>query len=377
MTLMEIRNEFEYLKTGKVYFNHASVGPLPNRTVEAIKSYSEERSTGSINNFMHYLAIDKRAKRKLGNLIGCKPDRIAWSSSVGFSMSILAQGLNWEPGDRIILNNIEFPSNVYPFMNLQSKGVEIDFVDAKNGIVNLDDYEKLITPRTKLISISYVQFLSGYRTEIRRLSEICKSKGILLSVDVIQAAGNSLIEAEEWGVDFLTGGTQKWLCALEGLSYFYITEELQERLNQTMVGWGSVMDAWELLDYKLEYPKHAGRFQGGTPNSIGVFALNSSLDLFLKFGKEEIQKRVLDNSKYLISNLKELGFTPLLQNEEDEHLSAIVTFDAPNADDIKSKLAEKNIIVEVRVGKVRLSPHFYNTKEEIDLFLSELEKLKA
>ncbi len=376
MNIEKIRSEFEYLKTGKIYFNHASIGPLPSKTVKAVEEYLTQRSAGEINIFKDYLSVEKKAKEKLSELIGCSVNRIAWSDNVGNSMSLLAQGLQWKTGDRIIFNNIEFPSNVYPFMNLRSEGVEIDFVDASDGIVRVEEYEKLITPKTKLISISLVQFLSGYRTDVKALSDICHRNGIVLAVDTIQACGTMKIEAENWGIDFLSGGTQKWLLGLEGLSYLYISEELQNRIKQRNVGWGSVENAWELLDYELKFPSSARRFQGGTPNSVGIFAANSSFTLFVENGIENIEKRIKENSRYLINKLAEIGFSPILLNVDDSHLAGIVTFDAQNAEAIKNELLKKNMIVEVRVGKIRISPHFYNTKEEIDAVVDAIGELK-
>lgn len=374
MTIREIRKQFEYLTTGKIYFNHASVGPLPKKTVDTISDYLVQRSRTDINVFMHYLAAEKEAKKKLAKLLGCETDRLAWTDNVGNSMSMLAQGLQWQTGDRIILNNIEFPSNVYPFLNLKNQGVEVDFVDASDGMAEVKEYEKLITPKTKIISVSLVQFLSGYKIDIKALGELCQRHGIILAVDAIQATGAVQIKAADWKIDFLTGGTQKWLMGLEGLSYIYITEELQERINQRFVGWGSVKDSWELLDYNLDFPQSAKRFQNGTPNVAGVLAANSSFDLFIDYTIENVERRIKENTRYLIEKLSEIGYSPILKNQEDFHLAGIVTFDSENADKLKNELAKRDMIIEVRVGRVRISPHFYNTKEEMDAIVKAIKE---
>ncbi len=376
MNIDEIRKQFDYLSTGKIYFNHASIGPLPAKTVQAVEKYLFARSANEINNFMNYLAVDKRAKKKLGKILGCRPERLAWKDNVGNGMSLLSSGLDWKTGDRIILADIEFPSNVYPFLNLKREGVEVDFVKSEDGILSVAEYEKLITPRTKLISVSMVQFLSGYRTDIKELSDLCRSRGIILSVDAIQAAGAIQIKAEEWGVDFITGGAQKWLLGMEGLSYIYVSEELQDMIKQKDIGWGSVANAWELLDYDLTLNPTAQRYQSGTPNSAGVFAADASLGLFVENGMKQIEKRILNNSKYLIEKLKSLGYSPILGEEEEKHIAGIVTFNSQNAERIKEELGKKKIIVEVRVGRVRISPHFYNTKEEIDSMIEALREIK-
>jgi len=168
---------------------------------------------------------------------------------------------------------------------------EIDFAKSRNGIVDLEDLETLITPKTKLISISLVQFLSGYRADISAIGELCKQHGIIFCVDAIQGTGVVQIDVKKSNIDFLTGGSQKWLMSSQGLSYVYITEELQSRINQKFVGWTSVKDAWNLLDFELTFRDSADRFQNGTVNALGVAIFEASLTMFNQFGIENIERR--------------------------------------------------------------------------------------
>ena len=375
MELNEIRELFPYLKQGKIYFNHASIGPLPLNVKEIIERYSVERSEGTINNYKQFLLVETRARKKIAQLLNAPPQNITWSTNVGTAMSMLAQGLDWQTGDEIILNNIEFPSNVYPFLNLQSKGVKVKFVKAKNGILNLEDIEKEITERTKLISVSLVQFLSGFQIDLKSLSEICRKHGIILSVDAIQAAGNVKIDLTETNVDFLAGGTQKWLLGLQGLAYVYVGNELLEKLNPTILGWQSVANPWELLNYDLTFPDDARKFLSGTLNALGIFAFNKSLEIFLNFGFENVYSQVKNNTNFLLEKSQEIGLKPLTAGLPQCNQSAIVTFKVENATQIKEELGKKNIIVEIREGMIRVSPHFYNTRQEIERFTEELELL--
>ncbi len=375
MELNEIRELFPYLKQGKIYFNHASIGPLPLNVKEIIERYSVERSEGTINNYKQFLLVETRARKKIAQLLNTPPQNITWSTNVGTAMSMLAQGLDWQTGDEIILNNIEFPSNVYPFLNLQSKGVKVKFVKAKNGILNLEDIEKEITERTKLISVSLVQFLSGFQIDLKSLSEICRKHGIILSVDAIQAAGNVKIDLTETNVDFLAGGTQKWLLGLQGLAYVYVGNELLEKLNPTILGWQSVANPWELLNYDLTLPDDARKFLSGTLNALGIFAFNKSLEIFLNFGLENVYSQVKNNTNFLLEKLQEIGLSPLTAGLPQCNQSAIVTFKVENATQIKEELGKKNIVVEIREGMIRVSPHFYNTRQEIERFTEELKLL--
>jgi len=273
---------------------------------------------------------------------------------------------------RIILNDIEFPSNVYPFLNLQRLGVEIDMVKSRNGVVDVGDIENAITPKTKLVSISLVQFLSGYRADIDAIGSLCKEKGIIFCVDAIQATGVVEIDVAKSQIDFLCGGTQKWLMSSQGLSYIYLTEELQSRITQKNVGWASVNDAWNLLDYNLSLKSTAERFQNGTINVLGVCLFDASLDLFLGFGMNNVENRILKNTEHFIYQLVEIGIEPILKNVDTKNRAGIVSFKHERSNEIFEFLQGKRIYGAVRQGMIRFSPHFYNTKEEIDLVIKEL-----
>jgi len=375
MEKKEIRELFPYLKTGKIYFNHASIGPMPSNVAKTLCRYAENRSHSEINNYKQFLIENLRTRKKLARLLNCPAENLAWGSNVGSAMSILAQGLNWQKGDRIILNDIEFPSNVYPFLNLKNKGVEIDFVKSKKGILEIKDFENLITPRTKLISVSLVQFLSGFRINIAQLGKLCADNNIILSVDAIQAAGAVEININNWKVDFLTGGVQKWLLGMQGLSYFYVSPNLQRKLEPVIVGWQSVKDPWSLLNYDLSFPNNANKYLTGTPNIAAIFALNKSLDIFLNYGLKNVFNDVIKNTQYLIDGLTEIGLNPLLLNLPGSSLSGIVSVEIQHPEKLKEALLKKNIIVETREGLLRISPHFYNTKEEIDEVVYSIKNL--
>lgn len=373
MNVSDVRKLFPHLQTDQIYFNHAAIGPWSSLVLDRINEYARQRSGAKIENYQAFLKLNCRAKINLGKLLGAAPDRLAWVDNVSNGLSILAQGLDWKLGDRIILNDIEFPSNIYPFLNLQRQGVEIDMIKSRNGIIDLEEIEKVITPKTKLVSISLVQFLSGYRADVDSIGELCRQHGIIFCVDAIQSVGVVQIDVEKSKIDFLCGGTQKWLMSSQGLSYIFLTEELQNRIVQKNVGWASVDNAWDLLDYDLTFKSSADRFQSGTVNTLGVAVFDSMLYLFLKYGIDNVENRILENTKYFLERLSNIGVQPILKDVAEKRLAGIVTFKHERAKAIFDELEKRRIYCAVREGMIRFSPHFYNTKEEIEEVVKYLE----
>jgi cysteine desulfurase / selenocysteine lyase len=375
MNISESGKYFPYLKSGMIYMNHAAISPLSLPVVEQINKYIYVRSETEIENFQEFLNLVSETKFLISELINCTPGRIAFVDNTSNGLNILAQGLDWKESDRIILNDIEFPSNIYPFLNLKSYGVEIDFIKSKNGKILYEDIEASITSRTKLLSISQVQFLTGYRSDLERIGELCKKHGIIFCVDSIQGLGAINLDVEKCKIDFLSNGSQKWLMALEGLGFIYLSEQIQKRITQKYVGWTSVGEAWKLLDYKLEFKNNADRFQNGTMSSIGIVALYASLKFLQSFGFSEIENTILNNSEYFINKLQGIGIEPILKNTGRQNLSGIVSFKSEKAQEIFELLLKENITAAVREGIIRFSPHFYNTKEEIDKVISCLKEI--
>ncbi|MCB9209348.1 MAG: aminotransferase class V-fold PLP-dependent enzyme [Ignavibacteriales bacterium] len=375
LTCEQSREYFPYLKTGLIYFNHAAIGPLSSKVKAALDSYLVQRSETVIENYFETLPQSRSAKERIARLLNVEPKFISWTDNVSNALNVIAQGIKWQHGDQIILNDLEFPSNVYPFMNLKNYGVEILFAKSENGIIDLPQIEKLVTSRTKLVSLSLVQFLTGYRANLKTIGQFCKKNNILFCVDGIQGAGAIELKLDELNVDFFAGGTQKWLMGLQGLSYFYISQELLEKVDQKYVGWTSVKDAWNLINYDMTLLDSAERFQNGTSSRIGMIAADASLSLFEEIGYKNIENQVLDNSEYLMNSLNENGIVPILLNKSRENLSGIVTFKHSDSENIFNTLKENKIICSLREGMIRLSPHFYNTKDDIDRFINTFKDL--
>jgi len=378
-SIKRARSYFPYLKKGIIYFNHASTAPINIKVKERIEEFIRERSDEALDDYKAFKSIADETKAMIGEMINCDGDRIAFLDNTTNGIIWLANGIGWEPGDRIILNDVEFPANVYPFLQLKERGVEVDFIKSNNGIVTAEEVIDAIKTGTKLISISFVQFLSGYRVDLEKIGKICKEKGIIFSVDSIQGLGAVRLDVEKCNIDFLANGTQKWMLGLQGLAFIYVRKELQEKMKLAPIGWLAVNDAWDLLNFDITTKETAERFQPGTLNNLGIYAFNSSMKFLKEFGFDEIENQVLSNSKYFIDELAKIGYKSPLVSLSDNYLSGIVSFSQksgiPNGisvEKIFEHLSSKKIVCSLREGYIRFAPHFYNTKQEIDKVVDEL-----
>ncbi|MFZ1519846.1 MAG: aminotransferase class V-fold PLP-dependent enzyme [Ignavibacteriaceae bacterium] len=375
MNKAAVRNYFPYLKSGIIYFNHASTGPFSDLLTKTLANLLKDKSENNIDDYESFLKIVEESKKFLAEMISCSEDRIAFVDNTSNGLNILTQSIDWEKGDRVLLNDIEFPANVYPFLNLKRFGVEVDFVKSENGIVTADQILDAITPQTRLVSISFVQFISGYRVDLEKIGNYCRAKNIIFCVDGIQGIGAIQIDVIKSKIDFLSCGTQKWLLGMQGLAFIYVDKELQKQMYPANVGWLSVENAWDLLDYKLQLKTSANVFQGGTLNTFGIYAFNSSLKLFKDFGFNEIQTEVISNTKYFISKLNDIGLKCVLSDHLESKFAGIVTINSKNPEKVVDQLKSKKIICSLREGFIRFAPHFYNTHQEIDSVVDELQKL--
>lgn len=375
----QARSCFPYLKNEIIYFNHASTAPISTKVRETIEEFIRERSDEALDDYKAFKLISDETKAMIGELINCDGERIAFLDNTTNGIIWLANGMDWKRGDRIILNDVEFPANVYPFLQLKEKGVEVDFIKSTNGIVTAEEVINAIKPGTKLISISFVQFLSGYRVDLEKIGKVCKEKGIIFSVDSIQGLGAVRLDVEKYNIDFLANGTQKWLFGLQGLAFIYVKKELQEKMKSAPIGWLAVHNAWDLLNFDLTTKETAERFQPGTLNNLGIYAFNSAMRFLKEFGFDEIEKQVLSNSKYFIQELAKIGHKSPLLYLPDKFLSGIVSFsqkdeipEGKSVEKIFEHLSSKKIVCSLREGYIRFAPHFYNTKQEIDKVVDEL-----
>lgn len=376
MNIEYIRQLFPFIKNEIIYFNHASTAPVSVAVKDRLTELLIEKSESKIDDYQSFLRVYEETKNLLGQLINASPERIAFVDNTSNGLNILATGIQWKSGNRILLNDAEFPANVYPFLNLQRFGVKVDFVKSKNGVVSAEEIISNIKPETKLISVSFVQFLSGYRIDLELLGKFCRENGIILCVDGIQGIGAVDFDVIKLNVDFLSCGTQKWLFGAQGLGFIYLTEELQKQIKPAYLGWLSVENAWDLLNYKMDLKSSANVFQGGTLNTFGIYAFNTSLKLLNEFGFHNIERRIISNTLYLRDKLNGIGISTILDGFEQNFLAGIISFRADDTESLFRFLDDKKIVCSLREGYIRLSPHFYNTFDDIDKVISAIYEFR-
>ncbi|MBW7886849.1 MAG: aminotransferase class V-fold PLP-dependent enzyme [Bacteroidetes bacterium] len=373
--LQQYRSWFPHLLTGKIYLNHAAISPLSTRVNHAVDAFLESRTVGSIDPFLETQRASALLKENLAKILNASAERIGFVQNTSEGLNILANGLEWKSGDRILLNDSEFPANVVPFLNLKRSGVEIDFVRTDNGKIYIEEIEKLITPKTKLLSLSFVQFLSGYKADLETIGKLCREKQILFCVDAIQGLGVSPMDVQNFQIDFLSCGGHKWLMGLMGLGFIYLTEELQQRIHQANAGWTSNKNFFsDFLNYRIDFDETARRYENGTQSYLAVAALGKSTQTLLEIGIEAIQSHIHSITEKIFSSAEEMGCKIITPHHTGER-AGIVTVQHPKAKEIFQELSEQNIIVSMREGMIRIAPHFYNSEEDISVFLSMFRSL--
>jgi selenocysteine lyase/cysteine desulfurase len=366
----KIREQFPITRN-KVFLNHAAHSPLPKPVADAIRKYIDESS----NFWITSSEWDDGGKPFFAKLIGAKTEEIAFIENTSMGLNIVANVLRYPAGSKVVTTDLEFPSVVYPWLR-KSLGVRVHYVKNIDGKILLEDMEKSIDDKTVAVAVSHVEYVNGFRHDLRALSEIAHEHGAYLIVDAIQSAGAMQIDVKRDDVDFLSTACYKWLLSPPGAGYLYVKEELIEKFEPPLVGWASVkQDVFDTVDFwdiwSLRLSETASRFEVGSPSSISFVGAREALKILLDFGIENVEKRVLKLTGYLIEAVKNLGLT--LQTPEDQpHRSGIVNFKIKKPQEVVEKLSRNGIIVSARAHGIRVSPHFYNTEEEIDKLIEEI-----
>ncbi len=375
MTLDALRTCFPHV-ADQIYVNHAATSPLSRSVMAALEGYAAQRHRTHIDNFEAFLPVVERARERAAHVLGAPTERVAFAQNTSSALDVLARGLDWKRGDRIAVPACEFPANVYPFLNLKRRGVEVDFIPHVESTVSLEAVEQALTPQTRLLSLSWVQFLSGFRMDLEAVGRLCRARGIVFCVDAIQGLGALRLDVEACGIDFLACGAQKWLMGTQGTGLLYCTEALQERLRPA-AGWLHGPVDWErFFDYEMAFHPEARRFQIGTANNLGLAALDAALGLYLEAGPAWCERHVLANSRRLAEGLRALGL-PRYGTGAAARASGIVTVAPRDPDGLFEHLKENGITAAVRNRKLRFSPTYYNTVGEIDHVLEAVESFET
>jgi len=359
-----------------VYFNNAGVGPISSRVDEALRRYSGEATRMGAFHYPRFFDAEiERVRARAALLVNANADEIAFVKNTTEGLGIVAAGLDWQRGDQVVSCDLEYPSNVYPWWSLRDRGVETLMLRGRDGRLPLAVVEEALrNPRVRLLALSSVEFGSGARNDLEALGGLCRERGVLFCVDAIQSVGCFPIDVENCGIDFLAADGHKWMLSVEGCGIFFCSKSVQDLVTPRIVGWRSVQNNRDFDSYHTDLQTNAGRFEEGTPNTPGIFALGAAIDLLLELDVAAIGERVLALTDRLVDGLRTRGAEVKSPRQPGE-ASGIVSFAIPGqspADTVRKLFAEKIFVIERR-GGVRASPHFYNSEDEIDRLLTALD----
>lgn len=370
----KIRREFPLLNSDRVYFDHAAASPMSSRVKKYLAEFIHEAHEGIINNYRESQERREAVRDQVSKLISAPRDRIAFVKSTTDGLILLARGFNWHQGDRVLLFRNEFPSNIYPWWELKEYGVEVDLIDTEFGNITPEVLEKEVKPGTRIVSVSWVQYLSGCRSDIKALAKWCHNKGIFIAVDGMQGLGALKLNINDTGIDFLATGTSKWLMGPHGTGFIYITEELQSRIHPPHSGWLSRENVIDFHNYDQTLKDSASRYEFATENNLGIAGLYGALDMLLEVSPDTIESRIKLLSDHVAGVLKDHGFD-IFSPRDDSRWSGIITATTGNKEmnkSINKNLFQNGVIVSYRGNMLRVAPHFYNTLEDVEHFSVKL-----
>jgi selenocysteine lyase/cysteine desulfurase len=358
-----------------VYLNHAAVSPPPTPTILAVKSQLDDVSENGSVNFRNWIATKDRARKLAAGLLGARPEQIAFMRNTSDGLSTVANGLRWVPGDNIVTFRNEFPSNIYPWLRLRDAfGVEVRMCGEHDGRVDIEELIKLVDQRTRIIAISQVQYASGFRADLARLGRLARACDSLLVVDVIQALGVIETNVEAELIDVAVAACHKWLLTPEGIGVLYLSDRARERIEPTLVGWVSVPEPEDYQNFNQGWKAGALAWETGTGPAALFYGLEASLKLLTEIGTGKIAAHLEQLTDYLCDKLDHTQYQIVSSRlpGEKSQIVCLRNLHGTSPMTLYSRLKQRNIITAPRGDRLRIAPHLYNTREEIDELLGAL-----
>ena len=384
-TLLAMKSYFQ-LDDNIAHLNHAAVAPWPLVTRDAVISFAKENVSIGSQRYDCWLKTEQQLKQRLARLVNAQStDEIALLKNTSEGLSLIAQGLRFKAGDNIVIPAEEFPSNKVVWQALETQGVDIRLVpvegseDPELALVNaMDDH-------TRLLSCSSVQFARGLVLDLTLIGKACKQRDVLFCVDAIQSLGAIAFDVQACFADFVVADGHKWMCGPEGTALFYCRQEVQHQLQLSQFGWHMLKDAFDFspqnnaLPLEQKIASGAQRFESGSPNMMGITALNASLGMLLEIGIEEVQSRVIENADYLLKQLALLDDIKILSPSATGRYAGIVTFQKLKLDNVKlyQHLQNNNVICAYRGDGIRFSPHFHTEIRVMDKALKLVDNFSG
>jgi len=368
-------DEFPVMRHG-LYANHAAIAPWPRVASQAVADFAMENCKLGPQQYSHWLLREKQLRQRLAGLINAvSADDIALLKNTTEGICTVANGIDWQPGDNLVLPADEFPSNRLPWLALERLGVEIREVDIRSTdepeqalFANMDEH-------TRLLSVSAVQWTDGLRLQLKTLGTTCSQQGVLFFVDAIQQLGAMQVDVQECRIDFLAADGHKWMLAPEGIAVFYCRDSVREQLRTSQQGWHMVDEPYRFDRNSWTPSKTAIRFEAGSPNTLGQAALHASIGLLQDIGMQQVEANIKENSLTLSSGLVDIPGLELSRPFDPQRVSGIVSFRQVNQDPAKLQqvLKSRGLSSTVRANAIRLSPHFYQAGEPVLEMLNVIE----
>jgi selenocysteine lyase/cysteine desulfurase len=373
---VEALREAEFpLSRNWAYLDHAAVSPMPNRTAEVLRERIETLQDPSKEHGQREHFADV-ARQRLGRLMNVPSQQIALVANLAEGMSIVANGMRWRSGDEVVIPEQEFSSLVYPWMNLGRFGVKIRFVPKEGSLTRLDTIAAAITPRTRALAVSHVEFQNGYRHDMETLGELCREKGVLLAVDATQSVGVLPVDTPAWQADVVAAHAYKWIMAMHGIAALYISENIMDRIVPTAPGRSSVTGGFESLDFSLDWHPDARRYQSGGPNWIGAAAVATSLEIVESIGIVPASEQATGVASRILEDLCGMPVT-VTTDLDAYHRSQILSFTVGSADGDSAIVAackENGVYIGKRGMGIRVAAHFWNNNADADRLLEAVDR---
>lgn len=351
-----------------IHLNHAAVAPWPRRTRAAVQRFAEENAREGSLHYGQWLATEQRLRERLARLIGAaSADDIALSKSTSEALSIIAHGLNWQPGDKILGIAEEFPSNRIVWESLRDRGVIWHGLELAGSAAPEDDLLARCDAHTRMIAVSWVQYARGRRLNLEHLGRACRARGILLCVDAIQGLGAQPFDLQTMPADFVVADAHKWMLGPEGIALFYCRPALREQLRLHQFGWHMVEAMGEFERTDWQPAANARRFECGSPNMLGVHAFEASVSLLEETGLERIASAIAARIDRLIALIDARGFE-LLSPRDPAQRAGILSFRLSGVDHqaLWRALMQRKLLCAARGGGIRFSPHFYTDFAQLE-----------
>jgi cysteine desulfurase/selenocysteine lyase len=359
------------------YFDHAAVAPLPSSTKDEITDWLREATEEGDTVWPNWAKRVEEIRVTAAKMIGTSPSEVAFVPNTTSGISLVAEGFPWQSGDNVVTLANEFPSNLYPWLNLESRGVETRRLEVAGARVDIDALIALCDSHTRIISVSWIGYASGWRIDLDELVERAHQQGILVFLDAIQGLGVFPLDVQRTPVDFLAADGHKWMLGPEGAGIFFRREEHLELLRPLNVGWNSVVHSHDFSHIELVLRPEAARYEGGSQNMIGVLGLGASLNLLAEFGvspdQSPIAERIIEVTDLAVDRLTASG-ARVISERDSPHSSGIVSFEMPDQDSAKlrHRCLGAGVVLSCRDGRLRISPHAYNNEEDIERLVTVL-----